>query len=329
MFLLSNFYIMIITNALLLERMQHLQTKQYSENTIERYFTDVKLFLEHLKNETAGSTVSSEQITLLEIDRRKTILSETLTPCNSIYYTIKPTLSNSTIQWKITSVKSLLKYLNYYYNEGIDYRRLEIKKCKSDYIESLTDDEFHTFMDFIGDYEKYRINALRSQLLVNIGFTSWLRLSEMLALTIKQIQNKETKIKGKWNKIRWVFFTPSTLEILDNYLSEREKPIPRTGRTENNSDFVFISHNSGYDFWTPIKKNTVCEKIKRYSDEINLGKRITVHSLRHSYATKLLESWMNIREIQELLWHCDISTTEWYLHILHSKLRDKVSAVFT
>ena len=320
---------MIITNALLLERMQHLQTKQYSENTIERYFTDVKLFLEYLKNKNAVSTVSSEQITLLEIDKRKITLSETLTPCNSIYYEIRPTLSDSTIQWKITSIKSLLKYLNYYYDEGIDYRRVEIKKCKSDYVESITDDEFHTFMDFIGDYEKYRINALRSQLLVNIWYTSWLRLSEMLGLTVKQIQNKETKIKGKWNKIRWVFFTPSTLEILDDYMHEREKPIPRTGKTENNSDFVFISHNSWYDFGTPIKKNTVCEKIKKYSDEIKLGKRITVHSLRHSYATRLLENGLNIREIQELLWHCDIQTTETYCHVLKSGLKNKVSVIFT
>lgn len=320
---------MIITNALLLERMQHLQTKQYSENTIERYFTDVKLFLEYLKNKNAVSTVSSEQITLLEIDKWKITLSETLTPCNSIYYEIRPTLSDSTIQWKITSIKSLLKYLNYYYDEGIDYRRVEIKKCKSDYVESITDDEFHTFMDFIGDYERYRINALRSQLLVNIWYTSWLRLSEMLGLTVKQIQNKETKIKGKWNKIRWVFFTPSTLEILDDYMHEREKPIPRTGKTENNSDFVFISHNSWYDFGTPIKKNTVCEKIKKYSDEIKLGKRITVHSLRHSYATRLLENWLNIREIQELLWHCDIQTTETYCHVLKSGLKNKVSSVFT
>ena len=320
---------MIITNKLLIDWIQHLESKWYANSTIERYFTDIKLFIEYLKNKIGVSTVSSDDITLLIIDQWKIILSQTLTPCNSIYYTIKPTISDSTIQWKITAIKSLLKYLNYYYDEWLDYRKLEIKKCKSDYIESLTDDEFHRFMNFIGDYEKYRINALRSQLLVNIGYTSWMRLSEMLSLNIKQIQNKETKIKWKWNKIRWVFFTPSTLEILDNYLREREKPIPRTGKTENHSDYVFISHNSGYDFWTPIKKNTVCEKIKKYSDEIKLGKRITVHSLRHSYATKLLENWLNIREIQELLWHKDIQTTETYCHVLHSSLKNKVSAVFT
>ena len=183
-------------------------------------------------------------------------------------------------------------------------------------------------MNFIGDYEKYRINALRSQLLVNIGYTSWMRLSEMLSLRINDIMKGETRIIGKGNKTRWVFFTPSTEKLLENYLGEREKPIPWTWKKEKKSDFVFISHNSWYDFGKPIKKNTVCEKIKKYSDSIDLWKRITIHSLRHWYATRLLENGLNIREIQELLWHKDIQTTEWYCHILKGWLKNKVSQIF-
>ena len=319
---------MKITNALLIERMQYLENKAFAPTTIEWYFTDVKLFLERLKNDI-GTTISSEKITLIEIEKRKTVLLNTITPKNSIYYTVRPTISQWTVYWKLTAIKSFMKYLNYFYDEWLDYRKIELKKCKSDYIESITETEFRLFMNFIGNYEKYKINALRSQLLVNIWYTSGLRLSEMLSLKIKDIKQKEIRIKWKWNKIRRVFFTPSTEELLDEYILEREKPIPWTWKTENHSDFVFISHNSWYDFWTPIKKNTICEKIKKYSDEIKLGKRITVHSLRHSYATRLLESGMNIREIQELLWHKDIQTTEWYCHLLKSNLRDRVNAVFT
>jgi integrase/recombinase XerD len=163
---------------------------------------------------------------------------------------------------------------------------------------------------------------------VNIGYTSWLRLSEMLNLKVKDIQEKEKRIIWKWNKSRRVFFTESTEKLLENYLEEREKPIPRTWKKENYSDYVFISHNSWYDFWKPIKKNTVCERIKKYSDLLNIWKRITVHTLRHSYATRLIESWLNIREIQELLWHKDIQTTEWYVHVLKSNLQKKVNEIF-
>lgn len=318
---------MKITNELLLERVQYLENKQYATSTIEWYFTDFKLFMERRKK-NIGTTVASENLTLVEIEKRKTTLLNTLTPCNSIYYAKKPTLSQWTVYGKLTAIKSFMKFLNYFYDEWMDYRKIELKKIKSDYVESITDTEFELFMNFIGEYEKFRINALRSQLLINIGYTSGLRLSEMLGLTVQEIKMRETRITGKGNKTRWVFFTPSTEKLLDEYMQERSKPIPRTWITEKGSDFVFISHNSWYDFWNPIKKNTVCERIKKYSDEIWLGKRITVHSLRHSYATKLLESGMNIREIQELLWHKDIQTTEGYCHLLKSNLRKKVESVF-
>lgn len=320
---------MKITNKLLLERLQHLENNQYSENTIENYFTDVKLFLEYLKNKNTILTVSSDDLTLIEIENRKTTLSKTLTPKNSIYYTVRPTLSQSTIQSKLTAIKSLLKYLNYYYDEWLDFRKIEIKKCKSDYIECLTDEERKTFYNYIWTYEKYKINSLRMQLLCNIAYTSWLRLSEILSLKIEDIKKSETRITWKWNKTRWVFFTNSSQELLENYLEERSKPTPRTWKTVIQSDFIFTSLNIWKYSWEPMKKNTVCERIKKYSDSLDLWKRITIHSLRHSYATKLLESGLNIREIQELLWHCDIQTTEWYCHVLKSSLREKVSLVFT
>lgn len=323
---------MKITNELLLERKQHLKNNMYAENTIQNYYSDMKLFMKFIcvdeKLETIGYTIPSEKITLGKIEGWKKVLLETPTPRNSIYWTKRPTLSPQTIQWKLNAIKSFLKFLNIFYDEWIDYRKIILKKIKSDYIESITETEFQLFMNFIGSYEKYRINALRSQLLINIGYTSGLRLSEMLGLTVQQVKAGECRITGKGNKTRWVFFTTSSNRLLDEYLEERNKPIPRTWKTENYSDFVFISHNSGYDYWQPIKKNTVCEKVKKYSDCMNLGKRITVHSLRHGYATRLLESWMNIREIQELLGHKDIQTTESYCHILKSWLKNKVAEIF-
>ena len=319
---------MLITNERLFEWKERMLNKEFSINTIQNYETDVKLFLNYLRLEKQGGIVDINEITLEKIEKRKTYLRELPTPKNSIYYTIKPTLSQSTIQSKLTAVKSLIKYINLFYNEWLDYKKIETKRIKSDYIEYITDNEFLMLKNYIGDYEKYKINALRSQLLCNIGYTSWLRLSEMLNLTIGDIRKKEIRIIWKWDKARRVFFTPSTLEILDRYLIERDKPIPRTWKVEKKSDFTFISHNSWYDYWKPIAKNTVCEIMKKYSDNINLNKRITVHTLRHSYATRLLESWMNIREIQELLWHSDIKTTEWYCHVLRWSLKEKVSEIF-
>lgn len=319
---------MEITRELIFKRKERMLNKQFSMNTIQNYETDLKLFINYWRIKNNGKSMESWNLTLMEIENRKTYLSNVKTPRNSIYYKVKPTLSPQTIQWKITAIKSFLKYLNYFYDEWIDYKKIETKKIKSDYIEYITDDEFNRFFSFIWDYEKYKINALRMQLLCNIWYTSWLRLSEMLNLKIDEVKKGECRITWKWNKTRRVFFTKSSEKLLKDYLEEREKPIPRTWKIEKPSDFVFISHNSWYDYGKPIKKNTVCEIIKKYSDEIKIWKRITVHSLRHSYATKLLESWMNIREIQELLGHKDIQTTENYCHVLKSSLKEKVNQIF-
>lgn len=320
---------MEITNKLLLDRLQHLENNQYSENTIGNYFTDVKLFLEFMKSKNTANTVYVGDLNLVEIENRKTTLSKTLTPKTSIYYQIKPTISQQTIQSKLTAVKSFLKYLNNYHDTWLDYRKIELKKVKSDYIECLTDEEYQTFYNYIWEFEKYKINSLRMQLLCNIAYTSGLRLSEILSLKIEDIRKSETRIRWKWNKNRRVFFTKSSQELMESYLEERSKPTPRTWKTVIQSDFIFTSLNIWKYSWKPMKKNTVCERIKKYSDSLDLWKRITIHSLRHSYATKLLESGFNIREIQELLGHCDVQTTERYTHVLKSSLKNKVSLVFT
>ncbi len=319
---------MKLTKQLLDERTQFLYNRDYSDNTILNYTSDVKLFINYLKIWMWDFKVDEKKITLKTIEEWKTYLSKIPTPPTSIYYTIRPTISPQTIQSKITAIKSFLKFINLIYDTWLDYRKIETKKVKSDYIECITETEFRLLENFIEEYEKYRINALRMELLCNIGYTSGLRLSEMLWLTVDDIKKKEIRITGKGNKTRWVFFTDSSLDLLENYLEERWKPIPRTGKTEKKSDYVFISHNSWYDFGKPIKKNTVCEIMKKYSDNLWLWKRITVHTLRHSYATRLLESGFNIREIQELLWHSDITTTQNYLHTIKSNLKDKVLQVF-
>lgn len=320
---------MLLTKHLFNEWINFLHNRDYSENTIQNYSADMKLFTDFIKLEKRVYTVEEKEITMKKIEEWKTYLSKIPAPKTSIYYKYGTTLSKQTIQWKIVAIKSFLKFLNLIYDEGIDYKKIETKKIKSDYVECITETEWNLFFNFINKYEKYRINALRMQLLCNIGYTSGLRLSEALWLTVEQVKSGETRITWKGNKTRWVFFAPSTEKLLDEYLEERAKPIPRTWKVEKYSDFVFISHNAGYDYWNPIKKNTACEIIKKYSDELNIWKRITMHSLRHSYATKLLENWMNIREIQELLWHKDIQTTEGYCHILKSNLKNKVNLVFT
>ena len=319
---------MIIDQKIKQEFIEYLKNRDYSINTLQNYTTDLKLFFNFIRLKKSDFIIHDSDITLQNIENRKTYLRNTPTPKTSIYYTKKPTLSSSTIQSKITALKSFTKFINLIYNTWLDYRRIETKRIKSDYIECISENEFNTLFDFIWTYEKYKINSLRFQLLINIWYKSWLRLSEMLGLTVPEIKMREIRIVWKGNKPRWVFFPNSTINLLNLYVEERSKPIPRTWKVENYSDFVFISHNSWYDYWNVISKQTCCDIMKKYSDLLNIWKRITIHTLRHSYATRLLENWFNLKEIQELLWHQDIKTTENYIHTLRSSMRDKLSKTF-
>jgi integrase/recombinase XerD len=202
---------MYITQEVLNERNQFLQNRDYSQNTILNYKTDVKLFLNFIRIQNKNYYIEDTDITMEKIEKWRTQLAKLETPKNSIYYKIKPTLSPSTIQSKITAIKSFLKFVNLIYDKGLDYKKIETKRIKSDYIEYITENEYNQLFDFIGRFEKYKINSLRFQLLVNIGYTSGLRLSEMLGLTVGEIKKKEIRIVGKGNKPRRVFFTNSTL----------------------------------------------------------------------------------------------------------------------
>lgn len=290
---------------------------------------DVNLFIKYMRLKSWLAFIDTSEITLKSIEGRKTYLSNVKTPRTSIYFQKRPTLSASTIQSKITALKSLVKFLNLLYNECIDYKLIEQKKIKAPTVTVLTDTEYKSLFDWIDVREKYKVNALRSKLLVQMWYTSWMRLSEMLKLKIKDVLYGSCQITWKWNKDRRVFFAGSVKNLLNEYIEVREEKIPRTWKVEKHSDNVFISHNSWYDFGNTLSKNTVCDIMKRYSDNLNIWKRITCHSLRHTYATKLLESWLNIREIQELLGHSDIQTTERYCHVLKSDLQTKVSTIFS
>ena len=107
---------MKITNELLFNRKERMLNKDFSINTIQNYETDVKTFINYLRLEKLGYTVDTKEITLIEIEKWKTYLRNLPTPKNSIYYSVKPTISQSTIQIKLTAVKSLLKYINLFYD---------------------------------------------------------------------------------------------------------------------------------------------------------------------------------------------------------------------
>ena len=322
---------MEITQNLIKNFLDYYRNQNLKKDTILNYERDFNQFF-RLFYQRGFRNV--EEIKMPIIEERRNQLRATPTPKKSIYYGKKATLSERTIQTKIQALKKFLEYTNDVYEIGMDYRKIKVPKVHYQHMDYFEKDEVEKIISTIKETEKHRINRIRSELLVVLGFTTWMRISEMLRLKVREVLKGEICILGKWDKERYVSFQPFAQNLLKLYLKERQKPLPRAGRVgENKADdeYVFISHRLD-TFWLPITPQTVCDLHKKYNTNLNsvynIHKKYTSHTLRSSFATHLLEEGVNIREIQVMLWHSDIKTTETYLRVKDTKLRETQRRVF-
>lgn len=159
------------------------------------------------------------------------------------------------------------------------------------------------------------VKNIKHKALFMVAYDAGLRLSEVIHLRVDDLDSKRMVIRirqGKGRKDRYARLTPALLELLREYW--------RTCRPQT---FLFpgADPNKPYNIATPghaLKK--VCRKAR-------IKKRVTMHTLRHSFATHLLEAGTNLRVIQVLLGHGSIKTTAWYTHISLEQLRNAPSTM--
>ena len=217
-----------------------------------------------------------------------------------------------------------------FYNDWINYNLVICPKCKSIPMDYFEEDEIRYLLKQVNDLEKYDINRLRCKLLITMWYTTGMRLSEMLNLKVEQcMNNSKFIITWKWDKDRLVFITDNVKALIAEYMQLRKQPIPRTWQiwiNHSKENYVFISHNQE-SFGNKISEQTICYHMQKYSDIID-WKKFSCHCLRHSFATHLLQQWVDIRTIQVLLWHSNINTTQRYTHIVNDKLQKTHNLVF-
>lgn len=290
------------------------QNKWRVQSTLQRFRREITRYYRHLKQNKWGSPVYVDDITIKSIESFKNSIMDDRIPKNSRYYWKEERLSTKTIQSKVQVVKNFLHFVNYVYWVGINANIVEIPKAKSKRMDYFTLDEIHTILDYIESSEKNELNKVRLQLVVLIWFTSWLRLSEILNLKKSELLQSVHHLKGKWWTWRYVFFCEQIHDLFYKYLNLRKKPTKQTGKTyQEKSDYAIISH-SARNYWWKFQKSSLCEIFKRISRWLNLGKELSTHTLRHSFATYLLSKWIDISKIQHLLWHAKLETTATYLH---------------
>jgi integrase/recombinase XerD len=157
--------------------------------------------------------------------------------------------------------------------------------------------------------------SLRDQAILELAYACGLRLAELRGLRLEQLQLEAgfLNVIGKGNKERVVPVGRQAVEALTRYL-EAGRPQLVTPRSPA---AVFLTQRG-----TPFAHSTLWTRIKRRVKRAGIERNVTPHMLRHSFATHLLEHGADLRIIQELLGHAQISTTEVYTHVTGHRLRD-------
>ncbi len=163
------------------------------------------------------------------------------------------------------------------------------------------------------------IQGIRDKAILEVLFSTGLRVSELTGLNIDKIdfERREFGITGKGGRARVVFLSVRSTEYLKKYLYERKdhfKPL-------------FIRHKGSMDPTTLDEKmrltpRSVERLVKKYVHKMKLPVDATPHTMRHSYATDLLVAGADIRSVQEMLGHKNISTTQIYTHVTNKQLHD-------
>lgn len=318
---------MIIDNTLIDSFISFYKNEWLKEKTLYRYRYSFVAFDRWLK-ENKKYTV--EQIDKYSIEQYKTYLFS-LGASKYSRYKNTENLSSGTVNQKLVVIKKFLEFTNYVYDTGIDPWTIRLNKVKykrGDYFEK---EEIRKILNAVEKTEKYRINQLRLKLIIMICYVSGARLNEMRQITVDNIFEWKQKILGKWDKERWIFFNEECSKLLREYLIEQDKPLPWIWSVVKNNNpikYAIIWHWYN-NFWSQIWKQAITEMFKKLDNYLNWDKHITCHTLRHSFATTMVNAWTNPFHLKELMGHEKLNTTAVYYHENWTLLWSEQSKVFS
>jgi integrase/recombinase XerD len=160
----------------------------------------------------------------------------------------------------------------------------------------------------------------RNNVIVEVLYGCGLRVSELVNLKLSNIYEKEQclRVIGKGDKERWVPINPRALDMMLTYIHNVRSHIEVKPGEEK---YVFLNRRGSH-----LSRNFVFMFLQQAVSEAGIQKHVSPHSLRHSFATELVENGADLRAVQEMLGHESISTTEIYTHLTRDTLRNTIAA---
>lgn len=268
-----------------------------SENTIASYGIDLKLFLEYLrKNEIPSFKQVNKEIIVNYMQSEK-----------------NNNKANSSI---LRSVSSLRKFFQYLAQEKIIEKDpmllIDTPKKKQHLPQVLTKEEVEKLLH---SPNTGQVLGLRDRAMLELMYATGLRISEIINLKLEDLHLTIGTLQtlGKGHKERIVPVGDEAIKWVNRYLEEARPKLLKQKR----SNYLFLNFHGNN-----LTRQGVWKNLKAEVKKAGIQKNITPHTLRHSFATHILENGADLRIVQELLGHADISTTQIYTHLSNKQLAD-------
>ncbi len=261
----------------------------YSELTIKSYQLDLTDFFGYIESKKIN------YLTITNHDVREYL--KYLDSCN---------LKNSTISRRISTLRT---FYNYLVDENIvennvfhNVKNPKLEKKLPNYL------NYNEMEELLESIDISTTEGLEKRLLIEMFYSTGCRVSEMINVKISDIDftNKTIRIMGKGSKERIVYFGDYASKYLDNYLSKVK------------CDKYLFTNKKG----EKLTINEVEQIVKDIMKHISIKTHVTPHTLRHTFATHLLNNGADIKTVQELLGHANLSTTGIYTHVSSDRLKD-------
>lgn len=274
--------------------------KNLSENTIAAYKRDLMKFIDFAKTKKKVSDV--DEIT------HKTV-------SEYFNYLRKTEIAVSSSARNLSSLKGFFKYLdanNYVRRDPTE--KLLPMRTERKLPEVLSVEETEKILNAPDTSNKL---GLRDRAILELLYSSGLRVSELTNLKIPDIffDEEVLRILGKGSKERIVPFGQSAEKFLKEYLYKSRPLLEKRNRSEN---FVFLNSRGG-----KLSRMSIWQIVNKYVKQAGITKEVHPHTFRHSFATHLIEGGADLRAVQEMLGHADISTTQIYTHIDRDFIRQE------
>ena len=280
--------------------------KYQSKKTIENYSHYLRRFEHFAKTKTHVSRITSDLIRDYRLHLHRTPIAGQ-----------GVTLDIKTQQYHLIALRAMLKHLQKNDIATLSPEKIELPKVPGRQVEVLAREELEAMFRTIDPTKR---NGPRNLALLHLLYSTGLRVSELSNLNRKDVnlQTREFRVVGKGRKARIVFISETAAQFLKDYLNARDDNWTPLFLSNSNRSKV----KSLFGEERRLEPQAIERIVRGLATVAGIVKKVTPHTLRHTFATELLKNGADIRSVQEMLGHSSITTTQIYTHLTNRRLKE-------